>query len=33
MQCQFAVLPVTDALPHFRGLPAAFGGSNETMDW
>ena len=33
MQCRFAVRPVRDDLPHFAGFPAAFGGSNETMDW
>jgi hypothetical protein len=32
-QCRYAVLPVTDDLPHFKGLPAAFGGSDETVDW
>ncbi len=33
IQCQFAVLPVKDQLPHFRAFPAAFGGTDETVDW
>jgi len=33
MQCQFAVCPVKDALPHFKGFPARFGGSDETVGW
>jgi hypothetical protein len=33
IQCQFAVRPVRDDLPHFRGLPPQFGGSNERVDW
>ncbi len=33
MQCQHARLPVADALPHFKGFPAAFGGSNDVVDW
>jgi hypothetical protein len=33
MHCRFAVLPVRDDLPHYAGLPAAFGGSDETVDW
>jgi hypothetical protein len=33
MQCQFALLPVKDGLPHFKTFPAAFGGSDETVDW
>ena len=32
-QCRFAVMPVKDDLPHFKGLPAAFGGSDETVEW
>src|SRR5258708_8631266 len=27
IQCQFAVRPVKDDLPHFKSLPAQFGGS------
>ncbi len=33
MQCQFAVRPVRDDLPHFKSRPARFGGSDETVDW
>jgi hypothetical protein len=33
MQCQFAVRPVADSLPHFKSRPARFGGSDETVDW
>jgi hypothetical protein len=33
MQCQFAVRPVVDALPHFKSRPARFGGSDETIAW
>ncbi len=31
--CQHAVLPVKDDLPHFKGLPASFGGSDEMVGW
>ena len=33
MQCKDAVMPVKDGLPHFAGFPAAFGGSDDTVDW
>lgn len=33
IQCQFAVRPVKDDLPHFKAFPARFGGSDETVDW
>jgi hypothetical protein len=33
MQCQFAVRPVKDELPHFKSRPARFGGSDEKVDW
>jgi hypothetical protein len=33
MQCNFAVLPVRDGLPHYKGRPPQFGGSDETVDW
>ena len=33
MNCQFAVRPVEDSLPHFKSRPARFGGSDETVDW
>jgi hypothetical protein len=32
-QCQYAVLPVKDDLPHFKGLPPSFGGTDETVGW
>lgn len=33
MQCQHALLPVKDALPHFKGFPAMWGGSDEKVSW
>ena len=33
VQCQHAVLPVVDALPHYREFPAAFGGVEEFVAW
>jgi hypothetical protein len=33
INCRYAVLPVNDDLPHFKGFPAKFGGSDETIDW
>jgi hypothetical protein len=33
MQCQFAVRPVRDELPHYKSRPARFGGSDDTVDW
>lgn len=33
IRCRFAVLPVDDALPHYAELPAALGGSGETVGW
>ena len=33
MQCQFAVMPVRDTLPHYKSRPARFSGSDETVDW
>lgn len=33
IQCQFAVLPIQDRLPHFKSLPARFGGCDETVAW
>ena len=32
-QCQFAVAEVNDDLPHFKGVPASFGGTDETVGW
>ncbi len=33
MQCQFAVLPIRDGLPHFKSRPARFGGTDELVNW
>ena len=33
IQCKHAVLPVKDDLPHFKGLPVSFGGTDETVGW
>jgi len=33
VQCQHAVLPVVDDLPHYKGFPPAFGGSEEFVAW
>jgi hypothetical protein len=33
VQCQHAVLPVADNLPHYKGFPASFGGVEEFVDW
>ena len=33
MQCQFAVRPLKDDLPHFKAYPAAMGGSDEKVEW
>jgi len=33
MQCQFAVNPVRDELPHYRGRAPQFGGPDERVDW
>ena len=33
VNCRFAVLPVRDGLTHYAGMPALFGGSDETVDW
>jgi hypothetical protein len=33
IMCKDALLPVKDALPHYKGFPAAFGGSDEQVDW
>ena len=29
----FEVLPIRDNLPHYSGFPAAFGGSDDRVDW
>lgn len=33
IQCGYARLPVKDGLPHFKGFPAKFGGSDEPVGW
>ena len=33
MNCRYAVYPVADGLPHFKGRPARFGGSDERVEW
>ena len=33
VQCQYAVLPVVDNLPHYKGFPPAFGGNDELVGW
>jgi hypothetical protein len=33
IHCRRAVLPVVDELPHYAALPAAFGGTDEQVDW
>jgi hypothetical protein len=33
IHCQHAVVPVKDPLPHFKALPASFGGNDETVGW
>jgi hypothetical protein len=33
VQCQHAVLPVVDSLPHYKGFPPAFGGTDELVNW
>jgi hypothetical protein len=33
IQCQDAMIPVKDTLPHFKAFPAAFGGSDDKVDW
>ena len=33
VQCQHAVLPVVDNLPHYKAFPASFGGADEFVDW
>lgn len=33
LHCRHAVAPVTDGLPHFRDIPAPYGGSGELVGW
>jgi hypothetical protein len=32
-QCRYAVAPIPDDLPHYKGTPARFRGSDELMQW
>jgi hypothetical protein len=32
-QCRYAGAPIRDDLPHYKGTPARFGGSDELMEW
>ena len=31
--CRYAVVPVADELPHYKGYPAEFGGTDEPVGW
>jgi hypothetical protein len=33
IQCRYAAVPIRDDLPHYQGIPARFGGSDELMQW
>ncbi|EAR21069.1 GFA family protein [Nitrococcus mobilis] len=33
IQCQHALLPIKDDLPHFAAFPARFGGVDDTVEW
>lgn len=33
MQCRYALVPVKDDLPHYKSIPACFGGTDETVAW
>ena len=33
VQCAEAILPVADALPHYKGFPSSFGGAEAFVDW
>jgi hypothetical protein len=33
VQCQHALAPIVDDLPHYKGFPAAFGGAEAFVDW
>jgi hypothetical protein len=32
-QCRYAAAPIRDGLPHYKGIPARFRGSDELMEW
>jgi hypothetical protein len=33
IQCRYAAAPIQDALPHYKGTPARFRGTDELMQW
>jgi hypothetical protein len=33
IQCRYAVVPIEDDLPHYKGAPARFNGSDELLQW
>jgi hypothetical protein len=33
IQCRYAAVSIEDDLPHYKGTPARFGGSDELMQW
>ena len=33
IQCRYATAPIEDDLPHYKGIPARFKGSDELMQW
>jgi hypothetical protein len=33
VQCQRAILPIIDNLPHYKGFPPEFGGTGELVGW
>jgi hypothetical protein len=33
IQCRYAAAPIRDGLPHYKGTPARFRGSDELMQW
>ena len=33
VQCQYAVRPVKDDLPHYKAFPRRFGGTDELVTW
>jgi hypothetical protein len=33
IQCRYAAVPIQDDLPHYKGTPARFRGSDELMQW
>jgi hypothetical protein len=33
IQCRYAAVPIQDDLPHYKGTPARFRGSDELVQW